>query len=64
MEFINGDAWFAEVRFDAPAGKQIRFRCVLLRPRVERVRENMICRTVLLPAFGSVRLNLDWDRLA
>lgn len=64
LEFINGDAWFAEVGFDASAGKPIRFRFVVLRPGDEPVRENLICRTFLLPASGSVKLDLDWDRLA
>lgn len=60
---INGDAWFAEVGFDASAGKPIRFRFVVLRPGDGPVRENLICRTFLLPASGSVKLDLDWDRL-
>jgi cyclomaltodextrin glucanotransferase len=63
LEFINGDAWFAEVGFDASAGKPIRFKFVVLRSSgQEPVYENLVCRTFLLPDSGSVKLDLDWDR--
>jgi cyclomaltodextrin glucanotransferase len=64
LEYINGDAWFAEVGFDESAGKAIRFKFVVLRPDgQEPVYENLVCRTFLLPTSGSVKLDLDWDRL-
>ncbi len=64
LEYINGDAWFAEVGFDESAGKAIRFKFVVLRPDgQEPVYENLVCRTFLLPTSGSVKLDLDWDLL-
>jgi len=64
LEFINGDAWFAEVGFNESAGKAIRFKFVVLRgDGQEPVYENLVCRTFLLPNSGSVKLDLDWDLL-
>jgi cyclomaltodextrin glucanotransferase len=64
LEFINGDAWFAEVGFNESAGKAIRFKFVVLRENgQEPFYENLVCRSFLLPTSGSVKLDLDWDQL-
>lgn len=62
LEFINGDAWFAEVGFDTSAGQPIRIKFVVLRPDgQEPVYEDLVCRTFLLPEEGSVKLDFDWN---
>lgn len=63
LEYINGDAWFAEVGFESSAGQPIRFKFVVLRPEgAKPVYENLICRTFLLPLQGSLKLDLDWNQ--
>lgn len=63
LEYINGDAWFAEVGFESSVGRPIRFKFVVLRSDgAAPTYENLICRTFLLPEQGSLKLDLDWNQ--
>jgi cyclomaltodextrin glucanotransferase len=62
LEYVNGDAWFAEVPFNVSAGSVIAFKAVVLRNGAEPVWENLVPRRFLLPGSGRLKLDLDWDQ--
>lgn len=61
LEYINGDAWFAEMGFESSAGRPICFQGVVLCPDgAGPVDESLICGAFLQPLPGALKPALNW----
>lgn len=63
MEYVNANTWIAEVSLDASIRKLIHYKFLVRRrdPGGEPVIENILCRSLLLPESGRLKLDCQWN---
>ena len=62
LHYINANTWCGEIAFNESAGKAINYKYAIWRSNAVPVRENLVCRSGVLPEGGIVKWQDTWSQ--